>query len=129
VRQGPWWKSIFPWAVGKFGVRPSTFAPMADQLDLSEVSAALRRIGWGRFWTQLALGGGVLVVCAVSNNISGYGRRANSNLGLGASGPGVSHHPVVFAGAPASLWQAWQVIRCGRRPGQSGSASRGETSA
>ncbi|MCT4366021.1 MAG: DUF3611 family protein, partial [Synechococcaceae cyanobacterium MAG-AL1] len=84
---------------------------MADQLDLQRVSAALRRIGWGRFWTQLALGV-VVVGVLLFNNISGR-LAANSNRALGL-GPGLSLTTLSFLLLLWSLWQAWQVIRCGR---------------
>ncbi|NQV10716.1 MAG: DUF3611 family protein [Cyanobacteria bacterium] len=98
---------------------------MADQLDLQRVSAALRRIGWGRFWTQLALGV-VVVVVLLFNNISGR-LAANTNRALGL-GPGLSLTTLSFLLLLWSLWQAWLVIRCGRALASPVRPSRGETS-
>ena len=60
---------------------------MADQLDLQRISAALRRVGWVRFWVQLVLGV-VVVGVLLFNNIGGR-LVANSARALGL-GPGIS---------------------------------------
>jgi hypothetical protein len=60
---------------------------MADRLDLQLISAALRRLGWVRFWVQVALGV-VVVGVLMFNNIGGR-LAANSSRALGL-GPGIS---------------------------------------
>ncbi|MFZ9973652.1 MAG: DUF3611 family protein, partial [Vulcanococcus sp.] len=56
---------------------------MADRLDLQLISAALRRMGWIRLWSQVVLGVVVLGVL-LFNNIGGQiAARADKALGLG----------------------------------------------
>jgi hypothetical protein len=84
---------------------------MVDQLDLQRISAALRRIGWGRLWTQLALAIVVLGVL-IFNNIGGQ-VAASANRALGLS-PGLSITTLSFLVLLWCLWQSWLVVRCGR---------------
>ena len=46
---------------------------MADRLDIQLVSAALRRLGWIRFWAQVVLAVVVMGVL-LFNNIGGHHR-------------------------------------------------------
>jgi hypothetical protein len=95
---------------------------MADPLDLQRISFALRRIGWARFWIQLALG---VVVVGVLNNIGGQiASRADKALGLG---PGLSLTTFSFFVLCWSFWQSWLVVRCGRALGSPVRPSKGET--
>jgi hypothetical protein len=88
---------------------------MADRLDLQLISAALRRLGWVRFWAQL-----VLAVVAVGvllfNNIGGR-LAANSARALGL-GPGISLTTLAFLLLLWCLWQSWLIVRCGRAKGK-----------
>jgi len=97
---------------------------MADRLDLQLVSAAVRRMGWIRFWAQLVLGV-VVIGVLFFNNISGR-LAANSNRALGL-GPGLSLTTLSFLVLLWSLWQAWLVVRCGRSLASPVRPSRGET--
>jgi hypothetical protein len=97
---------------------------MADRLDLQLVSAALRRVGWIRFWSQLVLGV-VVVGVLLFNNIGGQiASRADKALGLG---PGLSLTTLSFFALLFSLWQGWLIVRCGRALGSAVRPSRGET--
>lgn len=97
---------------------------MADRLDLQLISAALRRIGWVRFWTQMALGV-VVVGVLLFNNIGGQiAARADRALGLG---PGLSLTTLSFFVLLYSLWQGWLVVRCGRALNSAVRPSKGET--
>ncbi|WP_094554650.1 DUF3611 family protein [Synechococcus sp. 1G10] len=98
---------------------------MVDRLDLQLVSAALRRMGWIRFWTQLALGV-VVVGVLLFNNIGGR-LAANSARSLGL-GPGLSLTTLSFFVLLWCLWQSWLVVRCGRALASPARPSRGETS-
>ncbi|MFQ6538280.1 MULTISPECIES: DUF3611 family protein [Aphanothece] len=97
---------------------------MADRLDLQLVSAALRRMGWVRFWTQLVLGV-VVVGVLVFNNIGGR-LAANSSRALGL-GPGISLTTLAFLLLLWCIWQSWLVVRCGRALAGPVRPSRGET--
>jgi hypothetical protein len=97
---------------------------MADRLDLQLVSAALRRVGWVRFWTQLALGV-VVVGVLIFNNIGGR-MAANSSRALGL-GPGLSLTTLSFLLLLWCLWHSWLVVRCGRALASPARPSRGET--
>jgi hypothetical protein len=97
---------------------------MVDQLDLQRISAALRRIGWGRLWTQLALAIVVLGVL-VFNNIGGQ-VAASANRALGLS-PGLSITTLSFLLLLWCLWQSWLVVRCGRALASPVRPSKGET--
>jgi hypothetical protein len=98
--------------------------PMADQLDLQRISAALRRMGWVRFWTQLALG--VVVVGVLAFNNIGGRVAANAERALGL-GPGLSITTLSFLVLLWGLWQAWLVVRCGRALDSPVRPSKGET--
>jgi hypothetical protein len=97
---------------------------MVDQLDLQRISAALRRIGWGRLWTQLALAIVVLGVL-IFNNIGGQ-VAASANRALGLS-PGLSITTLSFLLLLWCLWQSWLVVRCGRALASPVRPSKGET--
>ena len=97
---------------------------MADSLDLQQISAALRRIGWVRFWVQLALGI-VVVGVLVFNNVGGR-LAANSARALGL-GPGISLTTLSFLLLLWCLWQSWLVVRCGRALASPVRPSKGET--
>ncbi|MCX5930551.1 MAG: DUF3611 family protein [Cyanobacteria bacterium] len=98
---------------------------MVDRLDLQLVSAALRRVGWIRFWTQLCLG--VVVVGVLAFNNIGGRLAANSNRSLGL-GPGLSLTTLSFFVLLWCLWQSWLVVRCGRALASPARPGRGETS-
>ncbi|MBE9171907.1 DUF3611 family protein [Cyanobium sp. LEGE 06143] len=97
---------------------------MADRLDLQQMSAALRRVGWVRFWTQLVLAV-VVVGVLVFNNIGGR-LAADSSRALGL-GPGISLTTLSFLLLLGCLWQSWLVVRCGRALASPVRPSRGET--
>jgi hypothetical protein len=97
---------------------------MADRLDLQLISAALRRLGWVRFWMQLVLAV-VVVGVLVFNNIGGR-LAANSSRALGL-GPGISLTTLSFLLLLWCLWQSWLVVRCGRALASPVRPSRGET--
>ena len=78
---------------------------MADRLDLQLISAALRRLGWVRFWAQLVLAVVVLGVL-LFNNIGGQiGARADKALGLS---PGLSLTSIAFFVLLA--WVGYEVL-------------------
>ena len=80
---------------------------MADRLDLQLISAALRRLGWVRFWAQLVLAVVVMGVL-LFNNIGGQiGARADKALGLS---PGISLTSIAFFVLLWCLWQSWLVV-------------------
>jgi hypothetical protein len=93
--------------------------------DLPRIANALRLIGWVRFWTQLALA--VVVVGVLLFNNVGTRVAANAQRALGL-GPGLSFTTLSFLLLAWSLWQCWQVIRCGRALASAAPPSRGETS-
>ncbi len=98
--------------------------PMADRLDLQLISAALRRVGWVRFWIQLVLAVvvvGVLLFSNIGGQLAGRSERA---LGLG---PGLSMTTLAFLVLLWSLWQSWLVVRCGRAINSAARPSKGET--
>jgi len=97
---------------------------MADRLDLQLISAALRRLGWVRFWAQLVLGV-VVVGVLLFNNIGGR-LAANSARALGL-GPGISLTTLSFLLLLWCLWQSWLVVRCGRALSSPVRPSKGET--
>jgi hypothetical protein len=97
---------------------------MTDELDLQRLSGALRRMGWIRFWVQVALGV-VVVGVLVFNNIGGR-LVANSARALGL-GPGISLTTLAFLVLLWSVWQSWLVVRCGRALASAVKPSRGET--
>lgn len=97
---------------------------MTDELDLQRLSAALRRVGWIRFWVQVALGV-VVVGVLVFNNVGGR-LAANSARALGL-GPGISLTTLAFLVLLWSVWQSWLVVRCGRALASAVKPSRGET--
>lgn len=110
---------ILPWQVG-----PEIPNTMAEALDLYRISAALRRVGWVRFWSQLTLGVvvvGVLFFSKVGNQLAANSQRA---LGLG---PGLSFTTLAFFVLLWSLWQGWLVVRCGRALDRPVRPSKGET--
>lgn len=110
---------IFPWQVGG-RVRDT----MADSVEMSRISAALRRIGWVRFWSQVTLGVvvvGVLFFSKVGNQLAANSQRA---LGLG---PGLSLTTLSFFVLLWSLWQGWLTVRCGRALARPVHPSKGET--
>jgi len=97
---------------------------MVDQLDMQRMADALRRVGWVRFWVQLALGV-VVVVVLIFNNIGGR-LAANSSRALGL-GPGLSLTTLAFLVLLWSLWQSWLVVGCGRALASPVRPSKGET--
>lgn len=97
---------------------------MADQLDLQRIAAALRRVGWVRFWIQLVLA--VVVVGVLLFNSIGSRVAANSERALGL-GPGLSLTTLSFLVLLWSLWQGWLVVRCGRALTRPVRPSKGET--
>jgi hypothetical protein len=97
---------------------------MTDELDLQRLSGALRRMGWIRFWVQVALGV-VVVGVLVFNNIGGR-LVANSARALGL-GPGISLTSLAFLVLLWCVWQSWLVVRCGRALASAVKPSRGET--
>lgn len=97
---------------------------MADPLDLQQISAALRRVSWVRFWIQMALGV-VVVGVLLFNNIGGR-VAANAERALGL-GPGLSLTTLSFLVLLFSLWQGWLVVRCGRALASPVRPSKGET--
>ena len=97
---------------------------MADPLDLQQISAALRRVRWVRFWIQMALGV-VVVGVLLFNNIGGR-VAANAERALGL-GPGLSLTTLSFLVLLFSLWQGWLVVRCGRALASPVRPSKGET--
>ena len=97
---------------------------MVDQLDLQRISSALRRMGWLRFWIQMALGV-VVVGVLLFNNIGGR-VAANAERALGL-GPGLSLTTLSFFLLLWSLWQCWLVVRCGRALASPVHPSKGET--
>lgn len=97
---------------------------MADQLDLQRIAAALRRVGWVRFWIQLVLA--VVVVGVLLFNSIGSRVAANSDRALGL-GPGLSLTSLSFLVLLWSLWQGWLVVRCGRALTRPVRPSKGET--
>ena len=110
---------IFPWQVG--AELPTT---MAEALDLYRISAALRRVGWVRFWSQLTLG--VVVVGVLFFSKIGSQLAANSQRALGL-GPGLSFTTLSFLVLLWSLWHGWLVVRCGRALDRPVRPSKGET--
>lgn len=110
---------IFPWQVG--AQLPYT---MAEALDLYRISAALRRVGWVRFWSQLTLG--VVVVGVLFFSKIGSQLAANSQRALGL-GPGLSFTTLAFLVLLWSLWHGWLVVRCGRALDRPVRPSKGET--
>ncbi|KMM16883.1 DUF3611 family protein [Synechococcus sp. GFB01] len=97
---------------------------MADRLDLQRIAAALRRLGWVRFWAQVVLGV-VVVGVLVFNNIGGR-LVANSARAIGL-GPGISLTTLAFLLLLWSIWQSWLVVRCGRALASPVRPSKGET--
>ncbi|MCU0529790.1 MAG: DUF3611 family protein [Cyanobium sp. Prado107] len=97
---------------------------MTDELDLQRLAGALRRMGWIRFWIQVALGV-VVVGVLVFNNIGGR-LVANSARALGL-GPGISLTTLAFLVLLWCVWQSWLVVRCGRALASPVKPSRGET--
>ena len=97
---------------------------MADSLDMIRMSAALRRVGWVRFWTQLSLG--VVVVVALLFSKVGNQLAANAQRALGL-GPGLSLTTLAFFVLLWSLWQGWLIVRCGRALERPVRPSKGET--
>lgn len=77
---------------------------MADRLDLQLISAALRRMGWVRFWAQLALGV-VVIGVLLFNNIGG-------RLAANSSAP--------WGWAPASPSPPWPSCCCCGACGKAG---------
>jgi hypothetical protein len=98
--------------------------PMVDQLDLQRISAALRRVGWVRFWVQLVLA--VVVVGVLLFNSIGARVAANTQRALGL-GPGLSLTTLSFLVLLWSLWQGWLIVRCGRALNSPVRPSKGET--
>jgi hypothetical protein len=97
---------------------------MADQLELQRIAAALRRVGWVRFWIQLVLA--VVVVGVLLFNSIGSRVAANSQRAIGL-GPGLSLTTLSFLVLLWSLWQGWLVVRCGRALTRPVRPSKGET--
>ena len=97
---------------------------MADRLDIQLISAALRRMGWVRFWAQVVLAVvvmGVLLFSNIGGQIAGGTNRA---LGLA---PGLSLTSIAFFVLLWCLWQSWLIIRCGRALNSPTRPSKGET--
>ena len=96
---------------------------MADRLDIQLISAALRRLGWIRFWAQVVLAVVVMGVL-LFNNIGGQiAGRTDRALGLA---PGLSLTSLAFFVLLWCLWQGWLIIRCGRAIDSPTRPSRGE---
>ena len=97
-----------------------------DHLDLQPLSLGLRRMGWIRFWVQLALGTVVVVVLAFNNIGSNLTGGSERSLGLG---PGLSLTTLSFLVLLFSLWQGWLIVRAGRALNGSSAArpTRGQT--
>lgn len=98
--------------------------PMADRLDLQLISAALRRLGWVRFWTQSVLA--VVVLGVLLFNTIGGRLGTNSARALGL-GPGISLTTLAFLLLLWCLWQSWLIIRCGRALDSPVRPGKGET--
>ncbi len=98
---------------------------MADQLDVQRIAAALRRVGWVRFWIQLALA--IVVVGVLLFNSIGARVASNAQRALGL-GPGLSLTTLSFLVLLWSLWQGWLVVRTGRALTRPVRPSKGETS-
>ncbi|MEB3332075.1 MAG: DUF3611 family protein [Synechococcaceae cyanobacterium] len=97
---------------------------MADPLDLQRISAALRRLGWVRLWSQTVLAV-VVVGVLLFNNIGGQvAARADRALGLG---PGLSLTTLAFFVLLWSIWQSGLVVRCGRALNSPARPGKGET--
>ena len=97
---------------------------MADRLDIQLISAALRRMGWVRFWAQVVLAVvvmGVLLFSNIGGQIAGGTNRA---LGLA---PGLSLTSLAFFVLLWCLWQSWLIVRCGRALNSPVRPSKGET--
>ena len=99
-------------------------SPMVDRLDLQLISAAVRRMGWIRLWTQVVLAV-VVVGVLLFNNIGGR-LAANSARALGL-GPGLSLTTLSFFVLLWCIWQSGLVIRCGRALASPVRPSKGET--
>ena len=97
---------------------------MADRLDLQLISAALRRVGWVRFWIQLVLAVVVVGVLIFNNTGGQLAGRSDRALGLG---PGLSMTTLAFFVLLWSLWQSWLEVRCGRALNSAARPSKGET--
>ena len=97
---------------------------MADRLDLQLISGALRRLGWVRFWVQVALG--IVVVGVLTFNNIGGRLAANSSRALGL-GPGISLTTLSFLLLLWCLWHSWLIVRCGRALDSTARPSKGET--
>ena len=97
---------------------------MAAPPDLPRIASALRMGGWVRFWIQLALA--VVVVGVLLFNNIGTRVAANAQRALGL-GPGLSFTTLSFLLLAWSLWQCWQVIRCGRALASAAPPTKGET--
>jgi hypothetical protein len=98
---------------------------MADQLEVQRVGAALRRLGWIRFWAQAALA--VVVVGVLLFNRIGGRVAADTQRAIGL-GPGLSLTTLSFLVLLWSLWQGWLVVSNGRALSRPVRPSRGETS-
>ena len=97
---------------------------MVDRLDLQQIAAALRRMGWIRLWAQVVLAV-VVVGVLLFNNIGGQvAMRADKALGLG---PGLSFTTLAFFVLLWSIWQSGLLIRCGRALASPVRPSKGET--
>lgn len=97
---------------------------MADPLEMSRISAALRRVGWVRFWTQVSLG--VVVVLSLLFSRVGNQVAANTQRALGL-GPGLSLTTLSFFVLLWGFWQGWLIVRCGRALEKPVRPSKGET--
>jgi hypothetical protein len=97
---------------------------MTDDVELTRLSGALWRVGWIRFWVQVALG--VVVVGVLTFNNIGGQLAANSARALGL-GPGISLTTLAFLVLLFSGWQSWLVVRCGRALASAVKPTRGET--
>ncbi len=95
---------------------------MVEPIDLQRISLALRRLSWGQFWVQLSLGVVVLVVLLLTSS-GGLAVAAERSLG-----PGLALTTGAFFVLLFSLWQCWQVVRCGRALESRARPSRSETS-
>ena len=97
---------------------------MPDRLDLQRIAAALRRMGWMRFWAQVVLA--VVVVGVLLFNNVGARFSANSARALGL-GPGISLTTLAFLVLLWGIWQSGLLIRCGRALDSPVRPSKGET--
>ncbi|BEV35718.1 DUF3611 family protein [Synechococcus sp. M16CYN] len=97
---------------------------MANRFDFQQLSFGLRRMGWIRFWIQVALGIVVVGVLLFNNIGESLARNTKRAVGLG---PGLSLTTLAFLVLLYSLWQGWLIVRIGRAVDSPARPTRGET--